>query len=151
MARAAFAVFFCSLTLMAQTPGHDIGSIYDHSHKEAVCGPIVMQARMVDASDLPVKPSQRVWISLRNEKSVSVVLERITFRYSVETPTSGAPFEIETRAKIAPEQQTILNEVLSDPVAVGSVELNYVKYADGSSWQPTGGDTCTIVPDPLRN
>jgi hypothetical protein len=91
MARAAFAVFFCSLTLMAQTSGNDIGSIDDLSHKKAICGPIVMQARMVDASDLPVRPSQRVRISLHNRKSVSAVLERITFRYSVETPTSVLP------------------------------------------------------------
>jgi hypothetical protein len=47
-------------------------------------------------------------------------------------------------------QEVVFAEMTTTPNPVSYVELNLVKYADGSSWQPSGGEVCKIVPDPLR-
>lgn len=90
---------------------------------------------MVDASALPVAGSQEVRITLENKETVSIVLERITLHFG-ETPTSGAPFAVEEKVEVGPRQHAVLVEATSKPEAVRSVELNYVRYADGSSWHP---------------
>ncbi len=147
MARAAFVLLLSSLTLMAQTSGDAATGVMA---KQVTCGPVGIQVRMVDPSLDRPQPAQKVQIILNNLKSTPIILERITLHYSRETPTSGAPIEVEARVEVAPRQHAVLVEETTVSIPVGSVELNYVKYADGSSWQPEIGDACTIVPAPIK-
>ena len=147
MARAAFILLLGSLTLMAQTSGDEATGV---KAKQATCGPVSVQVRMVDPSLDRPKPAQKVQITLNNLKSTPIILERITLHYSRETPTSGAAFEVEARVEVGPRQHAVLVEETTVSIPVGSVGLNYVKYADGSSWQPNAGNTCSFVPSPIK-
>lgn len=145
---AAFLLFFSSLTLMAQTT-----MILDRlSLQQTICGPIGVQARILDTSlDRALGPHQKVGITLDNLGSVPIALERITFHFGGETSTSGAPFEIETRVDVGAKQQAFFAESFSGPNPVSFIELNSVKYTDGSSWHPSDGAACKIAPEPLKN
>jgi hypothetical protein len=146
---ASLVLLFGSLNLLAQTSTE----ILDRALlRQTICGPIGVQARMLDTSlDRPVEPHQRVGIILNNLKSTPIVLERITVHFGGETPTSGAPFEIETKVKVGARQEAFFAEASSVLNPVSYVELNSVRYADGSSWQPSNGAACKIVPERLRN
>jgi hypothetical protein len=121
------------------------------SDRTAICGPIRMMARMDDTSkDLPALQTQRVLVTLSNGNSIPIVLERVTLHYGGETPTSGAPSESEHRNRVNAGQKAMFAEMTTTPNPVSYIELNLVKYADGSSWQPSGGEVCKIVPDPLK-
>jgi hypothetical protein len=147
---AAFLLLCAPLTLLAQTT-----ETLDRSlllHPQAICGPIRMQARMLDTSlDRPLGPHQKVGITVNNLKSAPITLERITVHFAVETSTSGAPYELETRVEVGAKQQASFVELFSGSNSVSYVELNSVRYADGSSWQPDNGAVCKIVPEGLRN
>jgi hypothetical protein len=141
MVRAAsFVLLFSSPTLVAQRT-----EVLDRTyllHPQAICGPIRMQARMLDTSlDRPLEPHQRVGITLNNLKPTSIVLERITVHFGGETPTSGAPFEMETKVKVGARQEAFFAAASSVLNPVSYVELNSVRYADGSSWQPSNGES----------
>ena len=121
------------------------------SDRAAICGPIRMIARMYDTSkDLPALHAQGVRVTLSNRNSIPIVLERVTLHYGGETPTSGAPFESESRVPVGAGQEAVFAELTTTPNPVSYVELTFVKYADGSSWHPSGGEVCKIVPDPLK-
>ena len=121
------------------------------SDRAATCGPNRVTARMDDTSkDLPALHTQRVLVTLRNGNSIPIVLERVTLHYGGETPTSGAPSETESRVPVKAGQEAVFAEMTTTPQPVRYVELNFVKYTDGSSWQPSGGEVCKIVPDPLK-
>jgi hypothetical protein len=145
---AALFLLFSSLTLMAQRM-----EILDRALlQQTICGPIGLQARMDDTSkDLPALHAQRVRVTLSNRNSIPIVLERVTTHYDGETPTSGAPFESEFRVPVGAGQEAVFAESTTVPNPVSYVELNLVKYADGSSWHPSDGEACRIVPDPLKN
>lgn len=135
---ASLVLLFSSLSLAAQT--------------STVCGPIGVQARTLDTSlDRPVEPHQKVEITLNNLESTPIVLERITAHFGNETPTSGAPFEMEHKVEVGGKQQAFFVEVFSGSNPVTYIELNSVKYADGSSWQPSDGYVCKITPERLRH
>jgi hypothetical protein len=102
------------------------------------------------SKDLSALHTQRVLVTLSNGNSVPIVLQRVTLHYGGETPTSGAPSESESRVRVNAGQEVVFTEMTTTPNPVSYVELNLVKYADGSSWQPSGGEVCKIVPDPLR-
>jgi hypothetical protein len=149
MARtAAFLLLLSSLTLLAQKT-----AILDRAlRQQTICGPIGVQARMLDTSlDRPLEPHQKVGITLNNLGSVPIVLERITVHFSGETSTSGAPYELETRVDVGAKQEASFAELFSVPNPVNHIELNSVRYADGSSWHPAGGAVCKITPAPLKN
>ncbi len=98
MVRTALLVLlFGSMNLVAQTST----VILDRDLLlQTVCGPIGVQARMLDTSlDRPVEPHQKVGITLNNLKSTPIVLERITAHFGNETPTSGASFEMEHKVE----------------------------------------------------
>jgi hypothetical protein len=119
--------------------------------RKAICGPVSIQAQMLDTSpDGLVVPHQKVGLTLNNLKSIPIVLERVTLHFGGETLTSGAPFEWETRVPVGARQEAFFVELTTVPNPVSYVELNSVSYADGSSWHPNGGEVCKIVPDPLR-
>jgi hypothetical protein len=121
------------------------------SDRAAICGPIRMTARMDDTSkDLPALHAQGVLVTLSNANSIPIVLERVTLHYGGETPTSGAPSESESRVPVDAGQEAVFAELTTTPNPVSYVELNFVKYADGSSWHPSGGEVCKIVPDPRK-
>jgi hypothetical protein len=143
---AAFLVLFSSLTLMAQRTDLDRSLL----SQPTICDSIGIRAQMVDASDLGI-PSQRVKITLNNLTSKAIVLERFTIHFSNETPTLGAPFEAETRLEVGARQEAVFAEATSVPNPVSYVQFNSVRYADGSSWQPSDGEVCKTVPEPLRN
>ena len=146
MARSAAFLLLCApLTLLAQTTGLLL-------HPQAICGPIRMQARMLDTSlDRLPETHQKVGLTVSNLKSSPIILERVTFHFAAETPTSGAPYELETRVEVGAKQEASFVELFSVPNPVSYVELNSVRYADGSSWQPSDGEVCKIVPEGLRN
>jgi hypothetical protein len=147
MTRAStFLLFLVPLTALGQTSK---GSVL--SDRAATCGPNRMMARMDDTSkDLSALHTQRVLVTLSNGNSIPIVLQRVTLHYGGETPTSGAPFESESRVPVNAGQEVVFAEMTTTPNPVSYVELNLVKYADGSSWQPSGGEVCKIVPDPLK-
>jgi hypothetical protein len=110
-----------------------------------------MTARMDDTSkDLSALRTQRVLVTLSNGNSIPIVLERVTLHYDGETPTSGAPSESESRVPVYAGQEAVFAEMTTTPNPVSHVELNFAKYADGSSWHPSGGEVCKVVPDPLK-
>ena len=149
MARtAAFLLLLSSVTLLAQKT-----VILDRALlQQTICGPIGVQARMLDTSlDRPLEPHQKVGITLNNLGSVPIVLERITVHFSVETSTSGAPYELETKVDVGAKQEASFAELFSVSSPVNHIELNSVTYADGSSWHPAGGAVCKITPEPLKN
>jgi hypothetical protein len=122
------------------------------SHSQTICGPIRMQARMLDTSqDRPFEPHQKVGITVNNLKSSPITLERITVHFAVETSTSGAPYELETSVEVGAKQEASFVESFSGSNPVSYLELDSVRYADGSSWQPDNGAVCKIVPESLRN
>jgi hypothetical protein len=144
MARlAVFLLLFARLNLMAQRT-----IILDRDVLEkTICGPIGVQARMLDTSlDRPFQPHQKVEITVNNLKSVPITLERITVHFAVETSTSGAPHELQTRVEVGAKQEASFIELFSGSNPVSYIELNSVTYADGSSWQPDNGAVCTVVP-----
>jgi hypothetical protein len=146
---AALFLLLAPMTLMAQTSPE----VLDRALllRQTICGPIAIRAQMVDTSDLSVQPSQRVKITLNNLTSTPIVLERLTIHFSNETPTSHDGFGIETRLEVGARQEAVFAESTTVPDTVNYVELNSVRYADGSSWQPTNGEVCRIVPERLRN
>ncbi len=150
MVRAAtFLVLFSSLTLRTQASAVD--RIYMLSEHATICGPIRMLAQMDDTSkDLSALHVQRVRITLSNMNSTPIVLERVTTHYSNETPTSGAPFEAEIREHVGAGQEAVFVQQTTVRNPVSYVELNLVRYADGSSWHPGDGAPCKIVPEPLK-
>ncbi len=150
MARSAAFLLLCApLTLLAQTTMIDRSLLLN---PQTVCGPVRMQARMLDTSlDRPFEPNQKVGITVSNLKSAPITLERITVHFAVETSISGAPYELETRVEVGAKQEASFVELFSGSNPVSYVELNSVRYADGSSWQPDNGAVCKIVPEGLRN
>ena len=144
---AAFLLLLSSLTLMAQKIGLDRALL-----QQTICGPIGVQARMLDTSlDRPLEPHQKVGITVNNLKSAPISLERITVHFAGETSTSGAPYELETRVEVGAKQEASFVELFSGSNRVSYIELNSVRYADGASWQPDNGAVCKIVPEGLRN
>jgi hypothetical protein len=107
---ASLALLFGSLSLMAQTRVVTDRSLL----RQTTCGPIGVQARMLDAAQDRPLPLQKLEITLTNMKSTPIVLERFTIHYSSETPTSGAPFEKETRVEVGARQEAVFVEAFSD-------------------------------------
>jgi hypothetical protein len=139
------AVSLATVSVSAQMLGLDL-----HASKEADCGPIALRAQMVDASDMSI-PSQRVKITLMNLASKPIVLERFTVHFLNNTPASQDRFGTETRLEVGPRQETAFSEstTVADPISY--VAFDSVKYADGSSWQPSADAACRVVPDKLKN
>src|ERR1700733_4935454 len=147
---ASFVLLLGSVNLMAQTTEVFDGGLL--LHPQAICGPIRMQARMLDTSqDRAVVPHQMIGITLNNLKSTPIVVERITLHFGGETPTSGAPIETQSKVEVGPRQEGFFATASSVVNPVSYVELNSVGYSDGSSWQPRDGEVCKITPEPLRN
>jgi hypothetical protein len=146
---ASLVLLFGSLNLMAQASTE----ILDRALlRQTVCGPIGIEARMLDTSqDRPAEPHQKVGITLRNLKSTPIVLERYTLHFQDETSTSGAPFEAEIKVPVNTGQEAFFGSSTTVPNPVSYVEVNLIRYADGSSWHPKEGEVCKIVPDPLKN
>jgi hypothetical protein len=142
----ALCFLFGSVTLMAQV------EIIDRALMEqTVCGPVGLQARMLDTSqDSPIV-RQRVGIVLHNLNAAPIVLERITFHFAGETATSGAPLTLEIREEVGGREQASFGEQFSAQNPVSYVELNSVKYADGTTWNPGNGTVCKIAPSGLKN
>ena len=107
---------------------------------------------MLDTSqDRLAEPHQSVGITLNNLKSTPIVLERYTLHFNAETSTSGAPFEGEIKVAVNAGQEAFFASLTTVPNPVSYVEVNLIKYADGSSWQPKEGAVCKMVPSPLKN
>jgi hypothetical protein len=76
MTRVMLALFLSSLTVGAQTSGDEPTGVMA---KQATCGPVVIQVRMVDPSLDRLRIAQKVHITLNNLTSSSIILGRITF------------------------------------------------------------------------
>lgn len=144
---ASLVLLFGSLNLTAQTSTETLDRT---PLRQTVCGPVSVQARMLDTShDGLAQLHQGVGFTLHNLKSTPIVLERYTVHFHNETATSGAPFEGEIRVPVNAGQEAPFASLTTVPNRVSYVEINLIRYADGSSWQPT--EVCKIVPDPLIN
>ena len=99
---AAFLLLLSSLTVMAQKIGLDRRPLL----QQTICGPISVQARMLDTSlrSAPRTPSKS-WDRSEQPQITPIVLERTTAHFDSETPTSGAPFEMEHKVEIGGKQQ----------------------------------------------
>jgi hypothetical protein len=146
---ASFVLLVSALSLMAQTSTQ----ILDRTpFRQTICGPIGVKAWILDTSqDRAAEPHQSVGITLKNLTSTRIDLERITLHFAGETPTSGAPFETQSRVEVGARHEAFFAQSTTVPNPVSYVEVNLVKYADGSSWQPNEGEVCKIVPEPLQS
>jgi hypothetical protein len=50
---------------------------------------------------------------------------------------------------VGASQEAIFAQSTTVQNPISYVELNSVKYADGSSWSPSDGAACKIAPEPL--
>ena len=131
-----------SLTSLAQTPGE-----LPTRSVRTNCDSIAIKARLVDSSDIRVQPTQRVKVTLNNQKSVEIVSEQITI-HGIPGGLSPASEQTEFRPeeKVGPSQESSFAISLSGLSSVRYVELNSATYADGSIWRPKHGEACMIVP-----
>jgi hypothetical protein len=154
-------LLFGSQTLMAQTSGNQpTGSVVVRLARfQTNCGPIGIQARMdnslnvlTEAND---RPTQRVRITLNNANSVEIVASQITV-HGVTTMSETPPAvpqkvakTLELELKVGAGQDAFLDVSVQGFTAVSYIELDSAGYADGSSWHPSDGKTCTILPHSL--
>jgi hypothetical protein len=140
----SFFLLFGPLTTLSQT---SVAESHRSQDGQITCGPIAFSSQMLDTSkDHPRLAHQSVGIVLHNLDSKSAVLERMTLYFDNETATSGAPFTIETRQKINGKQEAHLVEQTTAPNPVSYVELNSVRFEDGTSWRPNEGTVCEVIP-----
>ena len=154
-------LLFGSLTLMAQTSGNQpTGSVVVRLARfQTNCGPIGIQARMDDGLNLLAEANdrltQRVRITLNNANSVEIVASQITVHGVTtmsETPPAVAQKiakTLELDLKVRAGQDAFLDVSVPGFTAVSYIELDAAGYADGSSWRPSDGNTCTILPHSL--
>ena len=118
---------------------------------QTVCGPVGIKTQMLDPSSDGLRLAhQRVEVTLANRNSLPIVAEELTLHFSGETATSGAPFGWRSKDSVGAKQEVVFVELTTVSNPVSYLELNSVSYSDGSSWQPSGGEGCRIVPEPLK-
>jgi hypothetical protein len=119
------------------------------------CGPIGVTARMV--GQLDSLPSRIVQLNLKNTNSVAIISERFTF-HGIATRDESWPalqqayaktLEIERNVTVDAGREVPVDSLLTGFSDVKHIELNSVTYADGTSWQPIGGETCIVTPRSL--
>jgi hypothetical protein len=122
---------------------------------EPNCGPIGIRARGV--GQLDSLPSRIVQLNLQNGNSVAIISERFTFHGAAATDEPSPALrrayaktpDIERNVGVDAGQEVPIDFLLIGFNDVKHIELNSVTYTDGTSWQPTDGETCIVTPRSL--
>jgi hypothetical protein len=165
----SIAVVLGSMTCLAQTSGRNAskpavtvvipGSMncpVDISAKRGL-GPGQMQ-RSLDNGRQDPGPSQALQLTLNNTSYSEIVGVRVT-AYGLNAKGQLTPANVESNDSSAIEK-TINLDLKVNPKSTGSVELmlngfttvtylsvDSIRYARGSTWQPTAQHTCHVVPN----
>jgi type 1 fimbria pilin len=164
------AVVLGSMTSLAQASGHKVsqpavagvipGSTscpVDIRAQRALSG----QLQQVPAQDHQNSgPSQNIHLTLNNSSYSEIVGVRVT-AYGLNAKGQITPAETASSNSSAMQKSFDLNFKVN-PKSIGSVELaltgftavtflnvDSIRYAGGSTWQPTAQHTCHVVPEAL--
>ena len=164
----SIALLLGSMTSLAQASGHKISqpAVAAVIPGSTSC-PVDIRAQK-DAGQLqqvPVTgqqtpgPSQNLHLTLTNPTYAEIVGVRLT-AYGLNAKGQLTPAKTASNASSA-MQKTFDLKLKVDPKSVGSVDLvltgftavtylnvDSIRYAGGSKWQPTAQRTCHVVPDP---
>ena len=165
----SIAVVLASMTCVAQTSGRKVstpavtvvipGSVncpVDFSAKRGL-GPGQMQ-RSLDNGQKDQGPSQALQLTLNNTSYSEIVGVRVT-AYGLNAKGQFTPANAELNdssamqksfdlnLKVSPKSTGSVKLVLNGFTAVTYLNVDSIRYAGGSKWQPTAQHTCHVVPD----
>ena len=165
----SIAVVLGSMTCLAQTSGRNVskpavtvvipGSMncpVDISAKRGL-GPGQMQ-RSLDNGKQDPGPSQALQLTLNNTSYSEIVGVRVT-AYGLNATGQLTPAETNSSAssamqksfdlnlKVNPKSTESLELMLNGFTAVTYLNVDSIRYAGGSKWQPTAQHTCHVVPN----
>ncbi|HTU51345.1 MAG TPA: hypothetical protein VMF56_12160 [Acidobacteriaceae bacterium] len=164
----SIAVILGSMMSLAQSSGRDISqpAVASVVPGSANC-PVDMHAQKGLSGQfvqVPVNgqqdsgPSQNLHLTLTNPTYSEIVGVRI-IAYGLNAKGQVTPAEAAVNASSAMQKSFDLNLKI-DPKSIGSVDLvlngftavtylnvDSIRYAGGSTWQPTAQRTCRVVPD----
>lgn len=165
----SIAVVLSSMTCLAQTSGRKVskpavtvvipGSVncpVDISAKRGL-GPGQMQ-RSLDNGQQDPGPSQALQLTLNNTSYSEIVGVRVT-AYGLNakgqlTPanaesndSSAIEKTVDLKLKVNPKSTRSVELALNGFTAVTYLNVDSIRYAGGSTWQPSALHACHIVPD----
>ncbi len=142
-------------TVAAVVPG-SVNCPVDISAKRGL-GPGRMQPSLDNGEQDP-GPSQALQLTLNNTSYSEIVGVRVT-AYGLNAKGQFTPAEVSSSASSAIEKSFDLS-LKVNPKSTGTVELmlsgfstvtnlnvDSIRYAGGSTWQPSAQHTCQVVPD----
>jgi hypothetical protein len=166
----SIAVALGSMTLLAQTSEHKVS-------QPAVAGvipasiscPVDIRAkrglgagqmqRGLDNGQQDPGPSQNLHLTLTNTSYSEIVGVRVT-AYGLNAKGQLTPAEtassdsaamqksFDLKFTVNPKSTASVKLALTGFTAVTFLNVDSIRYAGGSTWQPTAQQTCHIVPDP---
>jgi hypothetical protein len=165
----SIAVIFGSMTSIAQASGHKVsqpavasvipGSTscpVDISAKRGL-GPGQMQ-RGLDNGQQDPGPSQNLHLTLTNSSYSEIVGVHVT-AYGLNAKGQLTPAEttsnhsaamqksFDLKFKVDAKSTASMELALTGFTAVAFLNVDSIRYAGGSTWQPTAQATCHVVPD----
>ena len=162
----SIAVVLGSMTSLAQNPARNFTAVIGVTPGSTNC-PVDMRAQKGLSGQflqVPVNgqqdsgPSQNLHLTLTNSTYSEIVGVRVT-AYGLNANGQLTPAELASSSSSAIEKTVDLN-LKVDPKSIGSVELvlngftavtylnvDSIRYAGGSTWQPTAQRTCHVVPN----
>jgi hypothetical protein len=163
----SIAVVLGSMTCLAQTSARNSTAVIGVTPGSINC-PVDIRAkrglgagqmqRGLDNGQQDPGPSQNLHLTLTNSTYAQIVGVRVT-AYGLNAKGQVTPAETASTTSSA-MQKTFDLKLNVDPKSVGSVDLvlagftsvtllnvDSIRYAGGSTWQPTAQRTCHIVPD----
>jgi hypothetical protein len=165
----SIAVVLGSITSMAQASGHKVsqpavasvipGSMncpVDITAKRGL-GRGQMQRSLDNAQQYP-GPSQALQLTLNNTSYSEIVGVRVT-AYGLNASGQLTPAEtassdssamqksFDLKLKVNPKSTASVELELTGFTAVSYLNVDSIRYAGGSKWQPTAQRTCQVVPD----
>ncbi|MGC1781000.1 MAG: hypothetical protein WA708_00610 [Acidobacteriaceae bacterium] len=164
----SLALFLGSMTLLAQSSGRNPTTpAVMHGTTPATNCPVGMQAQQQvgqGALDLAARQPKGIAQSLRLSLNNSTFQEIVSVRITVlgfnakgrmapaqmaEAKSSEITKSLDLKIKVGPKSHASLNILLPDFTSVRVVNLDSIRYADGSNWKPTAVSTCHAVPNDM--
>jgi hypothetical protein len=112
-----------------------------------------------DDHSRPTGPAQRIQLTMTNPQSRGIVSGQFTvhgfsnkWRAIPLSEAAAAPDlakTIDIALDVKGNGQTSRDLSLSRFAAVTAIDVNWIKYADGSEWHTPSPGACTVAPDPL--